>query len=79
MPKYLICPGKVRSRDGDVHFIGAPQLIELYRVDPKDCVIEPKGNKARFWKRPKDVIELYPRSRGDYSIPKAKQEPTNGN
>lgn len=42
-PKYVICPGYVTSQtDGQSHYIGAKQLMQLYKVDPRDChVYEP--------------------------------------
>jgi hypothetical protein len=33
-----IFPGIVTSRnDGDIHFIGYRQLVELYKLDPEEC------------------------------------------
>lgn len=74
MPKYLICPGTVWSNDGDIHFVNARQLINLYRVDPKDCVIKPSDNKSLGWRKTNGLIELRPNELGDYSIPKTVQE-----
>lgn len=38
--KYLVIPGKVTSQtDGDTHHIGAMRLIELYGVNPDECLI----------------------------------------
>lgn len=39
MVKYAVYPGYTTSRDGDVHYIDARQLMRLYRVDPKECVV----------------------------------------
>lgn len=69
MPKYLVCPGTVWANDGDIHFISARKLIQLYRVDPKDCLIKPSDDKSLGWRKPDGLIELHPNSNGDYSIP----------
>lgn len=37
--KYIIVPGEVRAKDGDVHFITAEQLISLYKLNPADCIV----------------------------------------
>lgn len=37
--RYVIHPGWVVSRrDGDRHFIGYWQLVQLYRVNPAECI-----------------------------------------
>ena len=67
--KYVICPGKVRSRtDMDQHYIGYRQLIDLYKVDPAECV-DVSSNAWRFLD-PSKLIFLHPNYHGDYSIPK---------
>lgn len=39
-PKYLVAPGPITSiNDRQSHFISAAQLMRLYRVDPKDCIV----------------------------------------
>ena len=74
--KYVICPGHVISQhDGQIHYIGARRLIQLYRVDPAECEIyEP----APWWpqsyyrmaeERHDGMVCLRPRADGDYSIP----------
>jgi hypothetical protein len=38
--KYAIWPGWVGSKnDKDKHYISAGQLMKLYRVDPRECVV----------------------------------------
>ena len=69
--KYLILPGVVRSRsDGDMHYISARQLIELYKVNPEECKIvdSPQSAQGIEWK---DYIELRPRTDGNYNLPTA--------
>jgi hypothetical protein len=65
--KYVICPGELLADDGDVHFITAKALINLYQVAPKDCVVQPQGENARGL--PEDVIFLHPRRDGNYTVP----------
>ncbi len=74
--KYVIAPGYVRSTfDGDRHYIGAMQLIRLYRVSPEECrFYEP----TPYWttstfkyaeEANKGLIWLHPKVNGDYSLP----------
>lgn len=67
--KYLVCPGKVRSKDGDLHFVSASQLINLYKVERDECVIldTPQSVFGLVWK---DYIVLEPRGDGNYELPK---------
>lgn len=38
--KYAVAPGYVKSKsDSDVHFVSAKSLINLYHVNPRDCII----------------------------------------
>jgi hypothetical protein len=64
--RYLVCPGYVRSRhDGDLHYVGARELIQLYGVDPADCLIQGQlidPTVATGLKR------LIPRFSGDYRL-----------
>lgn len=67
--KYVVIPGKVRSRtDGDMHYIGARRLMELYDVHPDECYVV-KREEDRFG-LPKDLIFLEPRFNGNYRKPK---------
>ena len=70
MIKYIIYPGHVTSKeDGDRHYISAGELMHLYKVSIKECVIirsERDHYKLRGFKR--DLIQLYPRYDGDYSM-----------
>lgn len=39
--KYVLHPGYIRSRsDGDIHYIGAGQLANLYGVPLSECIID---------------------------------------
>lgn len=63
--KYLLLPGIVRSRnDGDYHHIGRRNLIDLYGVKPRDCLLYAPGriDKKLYAK----LIKLYPREDGRY-------------
>ena len=38
--KYFVVAGEVISRtDGQRHYVGPHELMDLYGVDPKECVI----------------------------------------
>jgi hypothetical protein len=66
--KYLVCPGRIRSRaDGDLHFISARQLIHLYGVNPAECMIRRPGIVPQ--KELEGKVILAPRYDGDYSLP----------
>ena len=81
--RYLLCPGPVRSRqDGQWHNVGPGQLAALYGVRLSDCRILPVWNDYRpsseITRRDLmaqvergELIELGPRSGGDYSLPGA--------
>ena len=75
--KYAIQPGHVRSKvDGDVHYINARTLMQLYKVDPREClVIDPKDD-ARLYEHQtqcaeeQKLIHLRPCFDGNYVLPK---------
>ena len=68
--RYAVFPGKVRSiNDGQVHHIDARQLIHLYGVDPKLCVIYTEQQRSRgLLVYPKHLIRLEPREDGKYKL-----------
>jgi hypothetical protein len=38
--RYAVFPGNVTSEnDGDKHYVGARQLMHLYGVDPRECIV----------------------------------------
>jgi hypothetical protein len=73
---YAIHPGFIESAtDNDLHFIGFLDLVRLYQVDPKECIVwdEPREleNPQQHWKGfdPQKYIHLYPQFSGkEYSI-----------
>ncbi|MNX81497.1 hypothetical protein D3C86_1131860 [compost metagenome] len=85
--RYLLCPGPVTSKtDGDRHHITARQLAHLYGVPMKECVVLPDaelgalgGGRRRTELQARadrgELITLYPRYNGDYSLPNNKQDP----
>lgn len=70
--KYLVVPGHVTSQnDGDVHYIGAWQLIRLYGVKREECVIWMEGGaRPEGVNMPDSLIVLKPRDDGNYERPK---------
>lgn len=75
--RFLVIPGFVISRsDGDRHHVSGKQLMELYRVDPREC-LELSEQVARderapppagyTWSYLNSLIHLTPRHDGDYS------------
>jgi hypothetical protein len=68
MIRFAVYPGRVLSaHDGDRHFISAPQLIRLYGVDPRECVIFHGDDRDRG-KSAEGLIRLSPSRSGDYSL-----------
>ncbi len=66
--KYIIHPGIERSKsDGTLHYITASQLIRLYGVNLKDCIIS-RENQGRKETYPDKCQHLYPQYDGNYSI-----------
>lgn len=72
MKKFMVCPGHIKSKnDGDWHYIGAFQLMRLYGVNPKDCVVAERDHPGRSWAsvpraNATNLIRLAPRYNGDY-------------
>jgi len=68
--KYLVCPGFMLSKtDGQNHWISANQLIELYSVNPQECVVDIPV-KTRGWNTA-HLTKLYPRYDGNYLLSEA--------
>lgn len=61
--KFILHPGKIKSVvDGDIHYISYNGLINLYGLNPKDC-INFGHNKGDIFE---DHIHLYPLRDGNY-------------
>jgi len=68
--KYVVSPGIILSKnDNDTHYISASQLIELYGVDPCECIIETERNRKEL-SRYLNLVWLYPIMGGNYTIKK---------
>jgi hypothetical protein len=80
--KYLIVPGNVTSKnDGEVHFISAQKLIQLYKVNPKLCITISWDKYVREFLEREDppgryqgLIVLRPRSDGNYILESKENE-----
>lgn len=67
---FLICPGEVISKfDGQVHYIGARQLMNLYGVRPDECVTDSPRNRIE------GLLYLEPNYDGDYSLHDVDSDP----
>lgn len=68
--KYLICPGYVLSQsDGQTHYINAITLVRLYGLKMGEYVV-----KGRHYRHDmENLIYLYPKSNGDYSLTSSKE------
>lgn len=73
--RYLLCPGPVHSRvDGQVHHVGAAELMRLYGAKPAECVVMPSGPGGLLdWAlgclERGELIALHPRFDGEYRLP----------
>jgi hypothetical protein len=71
--RYVIHPGDILSKnDRDIHFISAGQLMDLYGLDPKQCVVFQDHTRYE-----PDDIHLYPRFDGDYREEKLRLDSLN--
>lgn len=64
--KFAIHPGRIKSKsDGDIHFITARMLVNLYRLKPGEYVIWNDDDRSlvMIWN---DYIHLYPLYHGNY-------------
>lgn len=67
MIKYVVLPGDVQSKnDGQIHYIGAGQLMRLYNVDPRECVVHRFGD--HWFPEYDKLIQLSPRYDGNYTL-----------
>ena len=70
--KYLVIGGGVKSKnDGDIHYINAQRLCELYGVNPQECVLVEENSTQHmrgydFQKQ--TMIVLRPRFDGNYGL-----------
>lgn len=66
-------PGHVRTGDGDLHYMTFSQLLDLYGLDMRKCVVWDDEKPETFRGRnPADYIHFYPRWRDDYEEHKKK-------
>jgi hypothetical protein len=67
--KYAVFSGEVYSQhDGDHHFVSADQLVRIFNLDRRECVLVQNEDD----KRGRDfsgLIKLFPRYEGDYTLP----------
>jgi len=67
--KYVVIPGWIVSHtDGNWHYVGAKELIELYGVKEEECIVPITGDSEIIRKiaRDSNLTRLVPRPRGDY-------------
>ena len=65
---FVANAGEIRSKsDGDIHWISASRVAIAHGIDLKDCyLINTPAHSRKSWGVTVDLIELYPRSDGDY-------------
>jgi hypothetical protein len=70
--KYFVIADYITSKnDGDRHFITCNQLMRLYSVREEECVCLENGTERykMYVDRYGNLIELRPKSDGDYRLP----------
>lgn len=71
--KYCVFGGYVRSKqDKQIHYVTGSELIKLYGLNPRECVIAP--TEKLFWKMPKNLIALRVRVDGNYTLPRVEND-----
>lgn len=69
MKKYCLHPMSIHSKhDGELHFISADRLAQLYGVSWSDCVIY----DVREIHNSQEMICLYPDYEGNYRLKRAQ-------
>lgn len=70
--KYGLCPGYVVSKnDNQEHYITSRKLIQLYNVDPNECIVFGLGRPKLLEEMGVDIdnlILLTPKHDGNYII-----------
>lgn len=76
--KYIVFPGEVKSQhDGDIHRVSARDLMRLYGVHPKECVVIQNEEDVRGRRDViKALLTLQPDYFGRYELP--QREPWRG-
>jgi len=65
--RFVVYPGPVTSAtDGQRHMITAAELMGLYKVNPRECIVH---NDEGPPQREEGLIALYPKYDGDYRVP----------
>lgn len=72
--KYLLCPGTVQSmHNGELHYISAKRLAELYGVARHECVVFVPSSLCPSIQEADalypGLIHLHPQYDGDYRLP----------
>jgi hypothetical protein len=68
--KYAVFPNYITDPTGVLEYVNDKQLIELYNVDPAECVTVHERSARAFRRIDLDsLIQLHPREDGDYGIP----------
>lgn len=77
MKKYLVMGGEVISKnDGQHHYVNARKLVELYHLDPKECLLMEEDDtimRARSFGK-NHILILRPRYDGNYTVPKINEK-----
>lgn len=71
MKKYIVQGGEITAHDGDIHYISAHRVAELYNVNPEECIFVDKNERLFTCSRRAGMNSLKilrPRSDGYYTL-----------
>ena len=65
--RYVVYPGYITSKnDGQFHYITAAKLMQLYKVNPRECIVYRENLGLDVSK----LTQLHPRYDGNYKVPR---------
>lgn len=68
--RYLVYDGEVKSKDGNIHYVSHQQVVQLFGVNPLECLLVNRPDWFRGYTP--EFLEtlkvLHPRQDGDYTL-----------
>lgn len=70
MKKYICQGGDIIAKDGNVHYISAKKLPQLYKINPDECIFIEKNEKVFLCRGSgkNSMVILLPKSDGNYNL-----------
>lgn len=64
--RWIVLGDYIVAKDGDVHYVSAQRLCELYGLDRAECIMGDITRPDSLRGLPKDLPRFYPRRDGKY-------------